>query len=98
MCQNCIETSIENIVDLTVRGYSLEVATRLYRDSVIQFYLMDAPDDGKPAECVLREARDLVTIITDASQALETARREKPKSYEALLQTRTLLMMLQAGS
>lgn len=94
MCRNCTRTAVENIADIVIQGYTLELATRLYRDSVLQCYLMDTPDDGKSPEYVLEEARDLSRIIGDASRALELAQREKPEAYESLLQVRTLLSML----
>src|SRR3954469_12916149 len=94
MCNGCTQTAIENIIDVMLKGYELDVATRLYRDAVIQRQLMDTPEDEKPAEEMLYDARMLSRIVSDASYAISHARETRPDVYEALMQTRTLLAMV----
>lgn len=94
MCSGCVQVSIENIVDVMIKGYELDVATRLYRDAVMQRALMDTPEGSEPAEKTLYDARKLCDFIRDASDALALTKETRPEVYEGLLMTRTLLSMI----
>lgn len=96
MCRNCVETAIEHIADTVIRGYEVEIAVRLYRDAVLQHFLLDGAADAKSPEEALADAQALSTIAADAGDALIQARDECPEAYESLLQVRTALSMLQS--
>ena len=94
MCADCTTMSIGHIADLVAKGYDLDVATRLYRDSVVQTFLAGEKITELGADGAFDEMLSLIAIINQASQYLLKTQTDTPEVYESLLMVRTMLGML----